>query len=30
MKVKAEAIYTWNVKDFSRLGANVAARVKTP
>ena len=30
MKVKAEAIYTWNVRHFSRLGADVAARVKTP
>jgi predicted nucleic acid-binding protein len=30
LKADAEAIYTWNVKHFSRLGADVAARVKMP
>ncbi|MDQ2950531.1 MAG: PIN domain-containing protein [Acidobacteriota bacterium] len=30
MKAKAEAIYTWNVKHFTRLSADFAARVKTP
>ncbi len=30
LKVKAEAIYTWNLKDFNRLGADVASRVRTP
>jgi hypothetical protein len=30
MKAKAEAIYTWNLKHFSRLGADIASLVKTP
>lgn len=30
MKVKAEAIYTWNLKHFVRLGADIASRAKTP
>jgi predicted nucleic acid-binding protein len=30
VKANAEAIYTWNVKHFKRLGADVASRVKTP
>lgn len=30
MKAKADAIYTWNVKHFSRFGQEVARRVKTP
>lgn len=30
LKAKAAAIYTWNVKHFSRLGTHVASRVKTP
>ena len=30
MKVKAETIYTWNVKHFNRLGKDVASRVRTP
>jgi len=30
LKVEAETIYTWNVKHFSRLGADVASHVKTP
>ncbi len=30
IKVGAETIYTWNVKDFERLGRDIAARVKTP
>ncbi|MGH7812499.1 MAG: PIN domain-containing protein [Candidatus Binataceae bacterium] len=30
VKAKAESIYTWNVKDFNRLGPDIAARVKTP
>ena len=29
-KVKADWIYTWNVKHFMRLAAGLAARVKTP
>lgn len=29
-KAKAETLYTWNVKHFKRLNADVAARVKTP
>jgi predicted nucleic acid-binding protein len=30
LKVKAQSIYTWNVKHFKRLGPDIAARVKTP
>lgn len=30
IKAKAAAIYTWNVKHFSRLGGQVVARLKTP
>jgi predicted nucleic acid-binding protein len=30
VKAEAETIYTWNVKHFIRLGAEVASRVKTP
>ena len=30
MKANAEAIYTWNVKHFSRFGREVAECVKTP
>ena len=30
MKVKAESIYTLNVRDFARLGPDIAARVRTP
>ncbi|MFZ0889627.1 MAG: PIN domain-containing protein [Candidatus Binataceae bacterium] len=30
MKAEAQSIYTWNVKDFQRLGPTIAARVKTP
>ena len=30
LKAGADAIYTWNVKHFKRLGANIAARVSTP
>jgi len=30
MKAKADVIYTWNIKRFSRFGREVAARVKTP
>lgn len=30
IKAKAECIYTWNVKDFVRLGPEIAGRVKTP
>jgi hypothetical protein len=29
-KCEAEAIYTWNPRDFVRLGAEIADRVKTP
>jgi predicted nucleic acid-binding protein len=30
LKAKAQTIYTWNTKDFVRLGSTIAARVKTP
>jgi predicted nucleic acid-binding protein len=30
LKAEAESIYTWNVKHFTRLGAHITARVKTP
>ncbi len=30
LKAKAQTIYTWNVKHFKRLGADIASRVKTP
>lgn len=30
MKSHAERIYTWNVKHFKRLGAEIAKRVATP
>jgi predicted nucleic acid-binding protein len=30
LKVRAQIIYTWNAKHFSRLGVEVAPRVKTP
>jgi predicted nucleic acid-binding protein len=30
LKVKAETIYTWNVRDFERLGPEIAARLRTP
>ena len=30
LKAEAERIYTWNVKDFERLGAGIAKLVKTP
>ena len=30
LKVKAETIYTWNVKHFTRLAQGITARVKTP
>ena len=30
LKAKAQVIYTWNVKDFMRLGPEIAARVKVP
>jgi len=30
IKAKAEVIYTWNAKDFTRLGREIAARVKAP
>jgi predicted nucleic acid-binding protein len=30
MKAKAEAIYTWNIKHFARLGADIASRAKMP
>ena len=30
MKARAEAIYTWNIRHFVRLGADVAARAMTP
>lgn len=30
LKTKAEIIYTWNVKHFERLGAEIKKRVRTP
>lgn len=30
LKAEAQAIYTWNAKHFSRLGAQVASRVRIP
>ncbi len=30
LKAKAQAIYTWNTKDFTQLGSIIANRVKTP
>jgi predicted nucleic acid-binding protein len=30
MKVRAETLYTWNLRDFQRLGPDVSARVRTP
>jgi predicted nucleic acid-binding protein len=30
IKAEAKSIYTWNLKDFQRLGPAIAARVKTP
>jgi predicted nucleic acid-binding protein len=30
LKAKAQVIYTWNVKDFMRLGSNIASLVNTP
>lgn len=30
VKVKAEILYTWNVKHYERLGVEVAKRVRTP
>jgi predicted nucleic acid-binding protein len=30
LKARARAIYTWNAKDFTRLGPEIAGRVKAP
>jgi len=30
LKAKAQTIYTWNTKDFLRLGSTIAGRVKMP
>ena len=30
LKTEAETIYTWNIRDFTRLGEEVASRVRTP
>jgi predicted nucleic acid-binding protein len=30
IKAQAQAIYTWSTKDFTRLGQNIAGRVKAP
>lgn len=30
LKAEARTLYTWNVKDFTRLGAPIAARVRKP
>ena len=30
LKAKTQILYTWNVKDFMRLGSNIASLVNTP
>jgi predicted nucleic acid-binding protein len=30
LKAKAQTIYTWNTRDFVRLGSPIAGRVRTP
>jgi len=30
LKIQAQTLYTWNLRDFQRLGPEVAARVRTP
>jgi predicted nucleic acid-binding protein len=30
LKAEAQSLYTWNLKDFKRLGPEIAARAKTP
>lgn len=30
IKGKADILYTWNTRDFQRLGSNVRSRVRTP
>ncbi len=30
VKAKADILYTWNRRDFQRLGANLSKRVRTP
>ena len=30
VKARAEVVYTWNLQDFRRMGADVAKRVRTP
>jgi predicted nucleic acid-binding protein len=30
LKAQAQTIYTWNAKDFTRLGPEIGGRVKTP
>ena len=30
LKAQARTLYTWNVKNFSRLGSAISSRVKTP
>lgn len=30
LKFRADVVYTWNLRDFSRLGPEIAARVRTP
>ncbi len=30
LKAEAESLYTWNLKDFKRLGPEISGRVKTP
>jgi len=30
LKAKAQVIYTWNVKDFMRLGSDIASSVNPP
>ncbi len=30
LKIKAQTLYTWNVRDFQRLGPEIASHVRTP
>jgi predicted nucleic acid-binding protein len=30
VKARADILYTWNTRDFQRLGASVSRRVRTP
>lgn len=30
VKAKADVLYTWNTRDFQRLGSNISGRIRTP